>query len=215
MQLATGGTAIISLLFPPLSLVPLFSFLLLSSSLFHCTFCLPRLVRVLLEQVVSSTIERCVETVLMEQSVRSLWLRRRCTWHHTQYHHWLPVCHTSLILRLFIRGALEWDKLHGVLTCTCDIMWYHTQYITDCSCLFTWETSFSYQLTVEEPSIPDTPRLYFLTKVLCSSFPGHSGILSHSCRTRQGLTEPLSLPSWVEKGALNQRNKTDLAECMI
>ena len=31
-----------------------------------------RLVRVLLEQVVSSTIERCVEVVLMEQSVSYL-----------------------------------------------------------------------------------------------------------------------------------------------
>ena len=36
----------------------------------HVTCCdLCRLVRVLLEQVVSSTIERCVDPVLMEQSV--------------------------------------------------------------------------------------------------------------------------------------------------
>ena len=32
-----------------------------------------RLVRVLLEQVVSSTIERCVEPVIMEQSVSFCW----------------------------------------------------------------------------------------------------------------------------------------------
>ena len=86
----TGGTAITSFppsllfLLSPLPLLPLFplSLDILSS----------RLVRVLLEQVVSSTIERCVDTVLMEQSVRFLWLRGPYTRDVTPY---ITGCHLA------------------------------------------------------------------------------------------------------------------------